>query len=99
MGGADQNNGTVRMKKKNGSIRSIFMHADGQDWFLMILGFLGAMGDGFTIPLVLYLTSKIMNNIGGSSNMVGSSFIHNMNKVFFLSLSPSLLTLTSSIWT
>ncbi|CAH8349320.1 unnamed protein product [Eruca vesicaria subsp. sativa] len=49
------------------SIRSIFMHADGVDWLLMGLGFIGAVGDGFTTPLVLLITSKLMNNLGGSS--------------------------------
>ncbi|CAA0383979.1 unnamed protein product [Arabidopsis thaliana] len=50
-----------------GSVRSIFMHADGVDWLLMGLGLIGAVGDGFTTPLVLLITSKLMNNIGGSS--------------------------------
>ncbi|XP_010514536.1 PREDICTED: ABC transporter B family member 15 [Camelina sativa] len=50
-----------------GSVRSIFMHADRVDWVLMGLGFIGAIGDGFTTPLVLLITSKLMNNLGGSS--------------------------------
>ncbi|KAG7563880.1 ABC transporter type 1 transmembrane domain [Arabidopsis suecica] len=53
--------------KSFGSVRSIFMHADGVDWLLMGLGFIGAVGDGFTTPLVLLITSKLMNNLGGSS--------------------------------
>ncbi|CAL9248282.1 unnamed protein product [Arabidopsis halleri] len=53
--------------KSFGSIRSIFMHADGVDWLLMGLGLIGAVGDGFTTPLVLLITSKLMNNLGGSS--------------------------------
>ncbi|KAF2308653.1 hypothetical protein GH714_011767 [Hevea brasiliensis] len=55
------------VKKKSshvGSIRSIFMHADGVDWFLMVLGVIGSVGDGFSTPLVLFVTSKLMNNIG-----------------------------------
>ncbi|KAE9612767.1 hypothetical protein Lal_00005852 [Lupinus albus] len=70
----------VRKKKKNGSIRSIFMHADSQDWFLMALGFIGTIGDGFSIPLVLLITSKMMNDIGGSSINLGTDFIHKMNQ-------------------
>ena len=76
-------------KKKNGSFRSIFMHADGFDWFLMILGFLGAIGDGFGTPLVLLISSRLMNNIGGSASMDVNVFQHNINKVS-LSLSLSL---------
>ncbi|KAK9272797.1 hypothetical protein L1049_003175 [Liquidambar formosana] len=37
-------------KKKNGSIGSVFMHADRVDKCLMALGFIGAVGDGFTTP-------------------------------------------------
>ena len=86
----------VGKKKKNGSLRSIFMHADGLDWFLMIFGLFGAIGDGIGTPLVLFTTSKIMNNIGGFSNNIGSTFIHNINEVLifvcfcFSSLSLSL---------
>ncbi|KAG5143342.1 hypothetical protein JHK82_019037 [Glycine max] len=56
------------------------MHADGLDWFLMIFGLFGAIGDGIGTPLVLFTTSKIMNNIGGFSNNIGSTFIHNINE-------------------
>lgn len=75
--------------KKNGSIGlgSIFMHADVKDWFFMILGTIGAVSEGLTTPLVLFLSSHMMNNIGNSSNMEVNTFIHNINKVqFHLSL-------------
>lgn len=78
-----------RKKKKNGSIGfgSIFMHADAKDLFLMVLGTIGAVGEGLATPLVLYISSRMMNNIGSSSNMDGNTFIHNINKVqFHLSL-------------
>lgn len=69
-------------KKSNhfGSIRSIFMHADRVDWLLMVLGFIGSVGDGFSTPLVLFVTSRLMNNIGGSSSFQ-SDFSHNVIKV------------------
>ena len=91
-----QNPIVVLFNNKNGSLRSIFMHADGLDWFLMIFGLFGAIGDGIGTPLVLFTTSKIMNNIGGFSNNIGSTFIHNINEVLifvcfcFSSLSLSL---------
>lgn len=78
-----------KTNKKNGSLgfRSIFMHADGKDLFLMVLGTIGAVGEGLTTPLVLYISSRMMNNIGSSSNMDGNTFIHSINKVqFFISL-------------
>jgi len=83
-GGGDHNSsGSMAMKNKksSGSIRSIFMHADGQDMFLMILGLVGAIGDGIGTPLVLFITSKIMNNIGSFSGGIDSSFIHAINQV------------------
>lgn len=73
-------------KNMNGSIWSIFMHADREDLFLMVLGIIGAIGEGFTTPLILYLSSRMMNNIGSSSTMDGNTFIHNINKVLFFFL-------------
>ncbi|KAB2085153.1 hypothetical protein ES319_A05G381700v1 [Gossypium barbadense] len=69
-----------KQKKINGSIRSIFMHADDVDMWLMTLGFIGAVGDGFCTPLVLLVTSKLMNNLGDSSAFTADMFIHNINK-------------------
>uniref|UniRef100_A0A803MJH0 Uncharacterized protein n=2 Tax=Chenopodium quinoa TaxID=63459 RepID=A0A803MJH0_CHEQI len=69
-------------KKKKGSIWSIFMHADGVDLILMLFGFIGAVGDGCTIPLTLFITSKLMNNIGGSSNFNSSdSFTSHIKQI------------------
>ncbi|XP_060959020.1 ABC transporter B family member 15-like [Cannabis sativa] len=79
----EKNKRDVKMRKKGGSIRSIFIHADGFDYCLMILGFLGSVGDGFTTPLVLLITSKLMNNIGGvGSTSISSTdlFLNNINK-------------------
>ncbi|KAL1291405.1 hypothetical protein AAHE18_20G198300 [Arachis hypogaea] len=63
-----------KKKKKNGSISSIFMHADTKDWFFMLFGLLGAIGDGLTTPLVLFITSKMMNNLGSFSNLEGEGY-------------------------
>ncbi|KAF8390324.1 hypothetical protein HHK36_024849 [Tetracentron sinense] len=59
---------TTTATTKKTSLRSIFMHADGADMWLMTLGFIGAVGDGFSMPVGLYVTSMIMNNLGGSTN-------------------------------
>ncbi|BAT84573.1 hypothetical protein LR48_Vigan03g153900 [Vigna angularis] len=69
-----------KMKNDSYGFGSIFMHADGKDLFLMILGTLGAVGEGFATPLVLFISSRMMNNIGSSSNMQGNTFIHNIDK-------------------
>ncbi|KAM7268281.1 hypothetical protein ACFE04_010447 [Oxalis oulophora] len=67
-------------KRSNGSIRSIFMHADKVDKLLMVFGFLGAVGDGFSTPLVLLITSKLMNNIGGGTSNLADAFTSAINK-------------------
>ncbi|PPS00076.1 hypothetical protein GOBAR_AA20600 [Gossypium barbadense] len=59
------------VKKVNGPIRSIFMHADAVDLWLMTLGFIGAVGDGFSTPLVLLVTA-----------VTSDTFIQNINKGF-----------------
>ena len=90
----DQNHIGVDTKKKNGSIGSIFMHADGLDWFLMVLGVFGAMGDGFSSPVMMYFIGRIVNNIGDVSKITPSTFMHNVNKVLSLSLSLPLFFLS-----
>ncbi|XP_010029251.2 ABC transporter B family member 15 isoform X1 [Eucalyptus grandis] len=72
----------MKEEKKKGwsSIGSIFMHADGVDKCLMGLGFFGTIADGFSTPLVLFVTSQLMNNIGSASSMDPASFRHSMNK-------------------
>nr|XP_043631309.1 ABC transporter B family member 15-like [Erigeron canadensis] len=67
-------------KAKNGSLRSIFMHADGADMVLMTLGLLGAIADGISTPTMLLITSKIMNSIGDSSSLSMDTFIDQINQ-------------------
>ncbi|KAL1828350.1 hypothetical protein ACET3Z_006762 [Daucus carota] len=70
------------INKKSGSIFSIFMHADAVDLLLMILGFIGAVGDGLSTPVMLFVTSKLMNNVGStiSFQTVNHDFTHDINK-------------------
>lgn len=69
-------------KNKKASIWTIFMHADGVDLVLMFFGLIGAVGDGFTLPLTLFITSKLMNNIGATSNLLSTDvFTHHINQV------------------
>lgn len=85
------------IKLVNGSIRSIFMHADKVDMCLMALGFIGAVFDGFTDRLPLLFTSHMINSIGSSSKLDHDAFQHNINKVSLsLSLSSNKFFLTIS---
>ncbi|XP_051121081.1 ABC transporter B family member 15-like [Andrographis paniculata] len=59
---------------------SIFMHADSVDVLLMGLGFLGAIGDGISMPVMLLVTSKLMNSFGNSQISLAENFSHTINK-------------------
>lgn len=82
-------------KKKNRnynvglSFGAIFMHADGWDMLLMSLGLFGSFGDGISMPVMLLVTSKIMNNFGNSKTSTAAEFTHSINKVCFLPPSSS----------
>lgn len=45
---------------------SVFMHADTMDVALMVLGLVGAIGDGFSTPVKLIITGFIINDLGSS---------------------------------
>ncbi|KAF6157844.1 hypothetical protein GIB67_003744 [Kingdonia uniflora] len=72
---------SIKSKEMGSSLFSIFMHADTTDMILMTLGFLGSLGDGSGLPLLMFLTSKIMNSIGGGSTSDPHTFSDNINKV------------------
>ncbi|XP_038890487.1 LOW QUALITY PROTEIN: ABC transporter B family member 15-like [Benincasa hispida] len=79
--GGDSERNKNNNKKKSRGMASIFMHADAVDKFLMTLGFIGAIGDGLTTPLVLIVSSRLMNNIGQTSSIsITDSFVANIDK-------------------
>ncbi|XP_074557178.1 putative multidrug resistance protein [Curcuma longa] len=62
--GSEKGSSTAAPPSFFSSFSTIFMHADAIDVALMTLGFVGAVGDGVTLPVMLYLTSTIFNNFG-----------------------------------
>lgn len=62
------------------SFASVFMHADAVDVVLMLLGLLGAMGDGFSTPVMLFITSRIFNDLGGGPGLL-QEFSTKINEV------------------
>ena len=46
------------------SFASVFKHADAVDVALMVLGLVGAMGDGMSTPVTLLIASRIFNDSG-----------------------------------
>lgn len=79
-------------KKRNSSIassiKSILRHADTFDKSLMVLGFLGAIGDGMSTPLLLLLFKRLMNDVGNSGSSDPHLFFHAINKVLHLHTTP-----------
>ncbi|KAL9427433.1 hypothetical protein AB3S75_029592 [Citrus x aurantiifolia] len=71
-----------------GSFRSIFMHADRVDMFLMVLGFTGAICDGLSTPLLTFVMCRLMNNVGNASSLPVDVFTHQLynNAVMILYL-------------
>ncbi|RLN10010.1 putative multidrug resistance protein [Panicum miliaceum] len=58
-----------RAKKATGAVAlalgsSVFTHADAVDAALMVLGLVGAVGDGMATPLRLLIASRIANDLG-----------------------------------
>ena len=76
----DEGGNTTKVKKNdiiNGSFLCIFMDADRVAMFLMVLCFIGAMGDGFLTPLMTFLTAKLMITVGNASSLTLDSSLIN----------------------
>lgn len=74
MSSVEKSSNGEKKKKKNGSIRSIFAHADGVDMLLMTLGLLGAIFDGLTSRLLAVLASRLFNLMGRADKHGASDF-------------------------
>ena len=62
------------------SFSSVFMHADGVDVALMVLGLMGAMGDGMSTPVMLLITSRIFNDLSSGPDVL-QQFSSKINEV------------------
>ena len=62
------------------SFASVFMHADATDVALMVLGLVGAMGDGLSTPVMLLITSRIFNDLGSGPDAL-QQFSSKINEV------------------
>uniref|UniRef100_A0ACD5Z0U5 Uncharacterized protein n=1 Tax=Avena sativa TaxID=4498 RepID=A0ACD5Z0U5_AVESA len=83
MGGATadaKKDGPAATPAAGSSFRSVFMHADAADVVLMVLGLVGAIGDGLSMPVMLFITSRIFNDLGGSSSDVMQEFSSKINE-------------------
>ncbi|GLU01999.1 hypothetical protein SLE2022_192720 [Rubroshorea leprosula] len=80
--------------EKSGSIRSVLSHADGLDIWFMVLGVIGSVGDGLSMPLLTYVGGQLMNNAGGATSAEEAGiFVQNINKEAL-----SLVYLACAVW-
>jgi len=63
------------------SFASVFMHADGVDVALMVLGLVGAMGDGMSTPVMMLIASRIFTDAGSGPARL-QQFRSRMNEVY-----------------
>ncbi|CAI9104204.1 OLC1v1002833C1 [Oldenlandia corymbosa var. corymbosa] len=65
----EEKNKTKKKQLMMGSLRSIFRHADGVDKLLMLIGFLGAVCDGLSMPATVFTMGRLVNIIGTSESL------------------------------
>jgi len=83
-----------RRGEERKSIANIFRYADWNDILLMLLGTVGAIGDGMSTNCLLVFASRIMNSLGyGQTRQDNYNFMVEVQKVsdlpvnIFISLS------------
>ncbi|CAL5059837.1 unnamed protein product [Urochloa decumbens] len=70
-------------------LASVFMHADAADVALMVLGLIGAMGDGMSTPVMLLIASRIFNVTGNGPDRLqqfSSKMNENARNLLFLAI-------------
>lgn len=77
----DSEKGGMRRKDKS-SIAIIFTYADWVDIMLMLLGTIGAIGDGMSTNCLLVFASRLMNSLGYSKTQQNhGNFMDGVEKV------------------
>lgn len=63
------------------SLALVFMHADAVDVVLMLMGLVGAIGDGMSTPLMLAITSRVYDDAGIGPGHLIQQFTSKINQV------------------
>uniref|UniRef100_A0A0D3F1S9 Multidrug resistance protein n=1 Tax=Oryza barthii TaxID=65489 RepID=A0A0D3F1S9_9ORYZ len=58
---------------------TVFVHADKADVVLMVLGLLGAIANGISMPVMLLTFSHVYNDLGHGTDIVGQQFGSKVN--------------------
>ncbi|KAK1593035.1 hypothetical protein Q3G72_034825 [Acer saccharum] len=78
----NESKGDEMQRKKSSSIGVIFRYADWTDVLLMVLGSIGAIGDGMSTNCLLLFASRIMNSLGyGQTQQNQVNFMDEVEKV------------------
>lgn len=75
---------SMKLGNSHSLIWKMLQLTDTTDRLLMVFGFLGAICDGLSGPVLVFQTSKIINILGDGTNFVSEDKI---NKVRFLNYS------------
>lgn len=67
--------------RRTESIATIFRYADWTDILLMLLGTIGAIGDGMSTNVLLVFASQIMNSLGTGKQDGHGSFMEEVERV------------------
>ncbi|GMJ07389.1 multi-drug resistance 13, ATP-binding cassette B15 [Hibiscus trionum] len=79
--GSPEKNGFLRENETRHNIFIIFRYADWLDVLLMVMGTIGAIGDGMSTNWLILFVSRIMNSLGyGSSQKDGNNFMGEVEK-------------------
>ncbi|CAN6237389.1 unnamed protein product [Urochloa humidicola] len=85
------------------SFASVFVHADAADVLLMVLGLIGAVGDGLSLPVMLVIGSHIFNDTGNGPDRLhnfSSKMNENARNVLFLAVANWIMAfLEAYCWT
>ncbi|CAL4968869.1 unnamed protein product [Urochloa decumbens] len=76
------------------SFMSVFAHADGTDVALMVLGLVGAMGEGLSTPVRMIIFSHIANDLGNGPDQLQeftSKINENARKLIVLAFASSVM--------
>ncbi|KAJ0030980.1 hypothetical protein Pint_13270 [Pistacia integerrima] len=76
----EQEKGEIRGKESKNSIAIILRYADWTDILLMMLGTVGAIGDGMSTNCLLVFASRIMNSLGYGHTQNHDSFMDEVEK-------------------
>ncbi|CAI0628621.1 unnamed protein product [Linum tenue] len=77
----------MERRKKKVSFGTILRYADWADVVLMVMGTVGAIGDGMSTNILLVFASRLMNSLGYGQNQADrSSFMAEVEKVQFVYL-------------